>query len=139
MIDENTLEFFRENLPYYRAFAGWSLEDLAELLDISRATMVRIENVPGTLKTLHFLAIQKLIENEFVRPHGNTMLANAVVILDDPDNHGNSRISRTELIDEINGIREKVGKKFGAKGLCKACNDWLLYELGIREVKQNGR
>lgn len=130
MIDEQKLELFRENLPYYRAFAGWSLEDLAELLDISRATAVKIENAPGGLRTIHMLAIQKLLENEFFMPHGNVMLANAVAILDDPENKGNSRITRDEVVTAVERFRKTVPKKFGAAELCKVVNEWLMNELG---------
>ena len=129
MIDEQKLELFRENLPYYRAFAGWSLENLAELLDISNATAVKLENSPGTLKTIHMLAIQKLIENEFYMPHGNMMLANAVAILDDPENKGNSRVTRTELMKAVDRFRKTVPKKCGATELCKVVNEWLMTEL----------
>ena len=129
MIDEAKLELFRENLPYYRAFAGWSLENLAELLDISNTTAVKLENAPGGLRTIHMLAIQKLMENEFCMPHGNMLLANAVAILDDPENKGNSRVTRTELMTAVDRFRKTVPKKCGAAELCRVVNEWLMNEL----------
>ena len=66
MVDDTTIELFRQDLPIIRAFAGWSLEDLAEMLDVSRTTATYLESKPGTMKSVHFYAINYLITHEMI-------------------------------------------------------------------------
>lgn len=121
MIDKNAIEQFREDLPIIRAFAGWSLKDLAEMLGVSRTTVIHLENKPNAMKTIHVYAINYLIMHEIVT---NRELSVCIDILN-RDNVGAYSISRKALIKKVEELKKTVGKK-GAKRLKEALAAWMV-------------
>lgn len=65
--DKTTIERFRKNLPIFRKAVGWSGEYLAELLDVSRATIINIESKDGKMSVVQYLAIRALLNEEIVK------------------------------------------------------------------------
>ena len=125
MFDETAIEQFRQDLPIIRAFAGWSLEDLAEMLDVSRTTATYLESKPGTMKTIHVYAINYLIMHEMVT---NRALSVCIDILN-RDNVGAFSISRKALIKKVKEMKKTVGKKKGAKQLKEELAAWMVETL----------
>lgn len=121
MLDENAIEQFRQDLPIIRAFAGWSLEDLAEMLDVSRTTATYLESKPNTMKTIHVYAINYLITTEMVT---NEALSFCIDILS-RNNVGKYPITRKDLAKKVEELKKTVGKKKGAKQLKEDLAKWL--------------
>lgn len=121
MIDEAAIEQFRQDLPIIRAFAGWTLEDLAEMLDVSRSTATYLESKPGTMKTIHVYAINYLIATEMVT---NWALSFCMDILSS-NNVGKYPITRKDLVKKVNELKQTIGKKKGAKQLKEDLRKWL--------------
>lgn len=121
MIDEIAIEQFRQDLPIIRAFAGWSLEDLAEMLDVSRTTATYLESKPGTMKTIHVYAINYLIAKEMIT---NEALSLCIDILN-RNNIGKYPITRKDLEMKVNELKQTIGKKKGSKQLKDDLAKWL--------------
>ena len=121
MVDDTTIELFRLDLPIIRAFAGWTLEDLAEMLDVSRSTATYLESKPGTMKSVHFYAINYLITHEMIT---NGALSFCIDILN-RNNIGKYPITRKDLAKKIEELKKTVGKKKGAKQLKEDLAKWL--------------
>jgi DNA-binding XRE family transcriptional regulator len=125
MLDEDVIERFREDMPIIRAFAGWTLENLAEMLGVSRATAIRLENEPKTMKTVHVYAINYLIAREMIT---NQALSICIDILR-RDNVGVFSISRKDLVKKVEELKKTVGKKKGAKQLKEELSAWMTKTL----------
>ncbi len=121
MIDEIVIEQFRQDLPIIRAFAGWSLEDLAEMLDVSRTTATNLESNPGTMKTIHVYAINYLIAKEMIT---NEALSLCINILS-RNNIGKYPITRKDLEKKVNELKQTIGKKKDSKQLKDDLRKWL--------------
>lgn len=121
MLDEDVIERFREDLPIIRAFAGWSLEGLAKMLGVSRATATHLESKPGTMKTIHVYAINYLIAREMIT---NQALSACIDILR-RDNVGAFSISRKTLVKKVDELKKTIGKKKGTKQLKEALAAWM--------------
>lgn len=125
MVDDTTIELFRQDLPIIRAFAGWSLEDLAGMLDVSRTTATYLESKPGTMKSLHFYAINYLITHEMMT---NKALSLCIDILN-RNNIGKYPLTRKDLIKKIAKLKQTVGKKKGSKQLKDELAAWMVEYL----------
>lgn len=121
MLDETTIEQFRQDLPIIRAFAGWSLEDLAEMLDVSRTTATYLESKPNTMKTIHVYAINYLVTKEMVT---NEALSFCIDILN-RNSIGKYPITRKDLVKKVEELKKTIGKKKGAKQLKEDLAKWL--------------
>lgn len=62
--DKETIEKLRRDLPTIRNLAGWSAARLADLLGVTRATIVTIENTEYKMSVIQYLAIRKLLDEE---------------------------------------------------------------------------
>lgn len=125
MLDEDVIERFKEDMPIIRAFAGWTLEDLAEMLGVSRTTATHLESKSNAMKTIHVYAINYLITREMIT---NKALSACLIIL----RWGNDSvfsISRKELIKKVEELKKTVGKKKGAKQLKEALAAWMVETL----------
>jgi transcriptional regulator with XRE-family HTH domain len=121
MISEKRLESFREELPVIRAFSGWSLQHLADLLGLSKCTMIAVEHGESKMTTVYYLAIMKLVDDEM---DTNEPLAYAVDIL-----HGDSSgfmISRDQLIEEVKKTKKIYGTKIGCWRIKEILGAWLM-------------
>lgn len=105
-IDYDAIERFRLDLPIIRSFAGWSLETLADVLGISKTTMIRIEKEPGAMNTVYYLAIMKLIDEEKLV---NPVLGVVMLALNDES----GLITRERLINNTREVICRNGRKRG--------------------------
>lgn len=112
--DKATLEKLRRDLPTIRSIAGWSAERLAELLGVSRVTVVNLENTENKMSVIQYLAIRKLIDEE-IKDSGNSRLEWAVTFLVDRDDVPEA--AKTKLREDTERIAKKVGRKAGSKTL----------------------
>ena len=115
-----TKEELRVNLPILRAFAGWSSEDMAQLLGITRQTFIKIENHPDYMSTLQFLAIKAVLYGE-IEYGPNPVLGMAVMVL-----KGDNDTQRAEFIKDVNAIKKRLGHVAGCYELKRQLNEWVL-------------
>lgn len=127
--DKETIEKLRRDLPTIRNIAGWSAAKLAELLGVTRATIVTLENTEYKMSIIQYLAIRKLLDEE-VKDNSNQKLAAAIEILVDSDDVLES--DRIELRNETARIAKKIGRKVGSKAL----GECLLSEIPKENIKR---
>ena len=83
----NTLKIGRlkKNLATLRKIAGWSAEDLADMIGVTRQTIVNLENDSSYQMTkMQYIAIRAVMEAE-VEDSGNSTLGQVINILIDMD------------------------------------------------------
>ncbi|MBO7450725.1 MAG: hypothetical protein J6U54_10180 [Clostridiales bacterium] len=88
------IEQFRKDLPILRAFAGWSSDALADMLGVSRATMIHIER-GDAINTVYYLAIKKLLDEAADK---DRTLKDVLDLLDVMQYHDMFITSATEII-----------------------------------------
>ena len=129
--DKETIEKLRRDLPAIRNLAGWSAARLADLLGVTRATIVTIENTEYKMSVIQYLAIRKLLDEE-IKDSSNQKLAAAIDILVDRDDVSES--DKCKLRDATERIANRVGRKAGSKVL----SECLLSEIPPEYI-QRGR
>lgn len=110
---QETMWQFIEGLPVLRAFAGWSVKELADQLGITRATLTKIESLEEPVKPVYYLAIRKLFEDKAQEEGacGDVTLTLVLHIMD-----GKSPLmTRDELWSYYSIILAKTGYKRGMK------------------------
>lgn len=113
-------ETLRKNLPIIRAFAGWSTDDLAKMLGVSRQTIYNIET--KKISTLQYLAISKLLDNEVMYTN-NFALREAMNIL---DGGGRRNITKDQLVFTYERLKHEIGNKRGMIALRDSLRDWIV-------------
>ena len=88
------IEQFRKDLPVLRAFAGWSSDALADMLGVSRTTMIHIER-GDAINTVYYLAIRKLLDEA---AHKDRTLKDVLDLLDVMKYHDMFISSAAEII-----------------------------------------
>ena len=124
MVEEKTIDRFRIDLPIIRAFAGWSIEYMAEMLDISRSSMQKIEGKPGVMNTVYYLAINQLIT---IEKRSNGALKVAMDVLNEADD--SVTITRKELQNKASEVSVSVGRKKGMKVVKEELFQWMTNRL----------
>lgn len=110
-LDKETIENFRLNLSTIRRFAGWSSAHLAEILGVSRATIINLENQKYKMTKMQYLAISKLFELE-IEENNNEILASLINLL--IKDKGISDQYKEELRKNIELKSKKIGFKNGS-------------------------
>ena len=98
-------EHLRRDLPVIMAFAGWSCSYIAKLLGISISSFLAIKNENGRMKTIHYLAICKLIDDEC---RSSQALREAINILNEMPGES---MSREELVKHVEDEKKRIGTK----------------------------
>lgn len=128
--DKEIRERLRKDLPTIRSVAGWSAERLAELLDVSRVTVVNIENTEGKMTVMQYLAIRALLDAEAKENHNDT-LARIVRILVDRDDIPEEK--KDELRQQAAVAAKRVGRKAGSAAVgaetVKALKDMKISDI----------
>lgn len=130
--DKKTIERLRRDLPTLRSIAGWSAEYLATLLDVSRVTVVNIENTENKMSTIQYLAIRALLQEE-IRINKNQTLKDALVVLVDREDV--SEKIRQELRDRAAQAAKKVGRKAGQTAISNEVNK-TLSEMRLSDISE---
>ncbi len=127
--DKDTLEKLRRDLPTIRSIAGWSAERLAELLGVSRATIVNLENTENKMSIIQYLAIRKLIDEE-IKESYNQQLEWAVSFFVDREDV--PELAKAKLREDTERIARKVGRKAGSKTL----GEMLISEISPETIER---
>lgn len=66
MIDtsEETRTQFARRLPYIRTVLGWTICDVASMLDLTRVTVCRVETGESKMTKVYYLALAKIIDED---------------------------------------------------------------------------
>ena len=82
---EFEIEKLTRSLPSIRKIAGWSSEDLGELIGVTKQTISNIETRKSTMSKTQYIAIRTIIDYEIAEHPENELLAKVVTILLDSD------------------------------------------------------
>lgn len=87
---ENEIEKLTQSLPSIRKIAGWSSEDLGELIGVTKQTISNIETRKNKMSKTQYIAIRTIIDYEITEHPENELLKNVVDVLlnsdDTPEN-----------------------------------------------------
>lgn len=109
--DSNKINRLKENLLVLRKIAGWSADDLANMLGVTRQTIVNLENDANYQMTkIQYIAIRALFEAE---AHENDTLAKTIEILVDKDDIPEP--AKAELRQTVTLAASSVGRRTGSK------------------------
>lgn len=133
---QETMWQFIEGLPVLRAFAGWSVKELADQLGITRATLTKIESLEEPVKPVYYLAIRKLFEDKAVEEYaeGDITLTFVLHIMD-----GKSPLmTRDELWSYYSIILAKTGYKKGMNHIKIVLRNEFRKWTGMDNTKKEG-
>lgn len=82
---EHEIEKLTQSLPSIRKIAGWSSEELGELIGVTKQTISNIETRKSKMSKTQYIAIRTIIDYEIAEHPENELLANVVYILLDSD------------------------------------------------------
>lgn len=128
---KETIENLRKNLSTLRIIAGWSAEQLATILDVSRATIVSLENTENKMSVMQFYAIMYVLKE---KSRDNKILEKAMCILLERDNV--SEKMKQDLRDRAASTAKRVGRKSGASTISKAIQEDFK-NMKISEIDPN--
>lgn len=137
--DKATIERLRKDLPTIRNIVGWSAEYLASLLDVSRVTIVNLENTENKMSTIQYLAIRALLQEE-ITVNKNRTLERVLTVLVDRDNVPEEM--KQELRDRAALAARTVGRKAGSAAIGKVASESVGHivetfgELKVSEIPQ---
>lgn len=111
---EQRIKLLQENLQTLRILAGWSADDLARMLDVSRQTIVNLENNHSSgMTTVQYLAIRSLFE-AVIYSNKNDILAKAIEILVDSDDKDYSNEFKEKIRNTVKEKVKSVGHRTGS-------------------------
>ena len=108
MLDPFEIEQFRKDIPLYRAVAGWTSEQLAERLGISRATLSKIETIDFHISVVQYYAILKVLE---IETDSNGYLGYMLDLLIGENGEDEKYRFRTGMLELLKDYRRKLGVK----------------------------
>ena len=118
--DDRKVVRLQNNLTAIRKTAGWSMEDLAVMLGVSRQTVNNWEKGTSRLSKTAYLAIRALLDAKMYVLHDN---ANAKILGDVinalVDDEFVSKESQQNILDAIEEATKKVRKYDGSKALAE--------------------
>lgn len=113
ILSEETLEQFRMDLPVIMGFAGWSCDDMALNLGLTRTTFTRIRSTQGLMRPVYYLAICKLIDDYILVNGRDCYLQKAIDVLNGSVGAVSNRV---ELYDQYVITRKQTSRRLGKKG-----------------------
>jgi len=118
---EHEIEKLTQSLPSIRKIAGWSSEELGELIGVTKQTISNIETRKSKMSKTQYIAIRTIIDYEIAEHPENELLANVVnILLDSEDTPENEQKAKAtiEMLDKTsktaitNGALAGVGALF---------------------------
>ncbi len=100
---EYEIEKLTQNLPSIRKIAGWSSEELGDLIGVTKQTISNIETRKSKMSKTQYIAIRTIIDYEIVENKDNELLGKVVSILLDSDD-------TPENIQKAEATREMLDK-----------------------------
>ena len=111
---DQKIKLLHENLRTLRILAGWSADELARMLNVSRQTIVNLENNHSSgMTTVQYLAIRSLFE-AVICSNKNYILAKAIEILVDSDDKDYSNDFKENIRNIVKEKAESVGRRAGS-------------------------
>lgn len=99
---ETEIEKLTQSLPSIRKIAGWSSEELGELIGVTKQTISNIETHKSKMSKTQYIAIRTIIDYEIVEHPENELLANVVNILLDSDDTPENKQKAKATIEMLN-------------------------------------
>lgn len=112
-IKEEYIEKLQNGLPIIRKVAGWSAEDLGNMIGVTKQTISNIENKKTPMTLTQYIAIRAIIDYEIQNNPDNKDLETVVNILVDNDDKDLSEEQAKEKKESI-----QLLSKAAAGGLC---------------------
>lgn len=146
IIDPTNVNRFQENMKLIFQLVGWSDQDLADALDLTRPTVTKLKNGKCKLTVVQYLACKKLIDDHltmYQTVHKDEINAivwimSHVVMFQSEDDK--KRLD--ELREIVNDAVKKSSKKLGSDhihyNVIKAIQPWLKTYIYRREALKNG-
>lgn len=120
---EREIERLTENLSTIRKIAGWSSEELGELIGVTKQTISNIETGKSKMSKAQYIAIRSVIDYEISENSNNKLLSQVVEILlnsdETPENEQKARATK-EFIDRTTKAAITSGALVGVAGLISA-------------------
>ena len=105
---EKEINRLQNNLQAIRKVAGWTTQELGDMVGVTKQTISNIENKRTTLTKTQYIALRTVIDYEIASRGDDTTLAQVVQVLLMPEEDEGSDV-------EGNNGQEKGCKKDGAK------------------------
>ncbi|XOQ44673.1 MAG: HTH-type 3 domain-containing protein [Clostridium sp.] len=97
----------QDNLSVIRRIAGWTTEELGNMIGVTKATISNLENKKSPMTLTQYIAIRTVIDHEIQTNTENTVLPQVVSIL--LDNDDLSEKEQKELSQKINTVAAAAG------------------------------
>lgn len=105
--DENRMRL-QKYLPVIRKVAGWTSEELGELIGVTKQTISNIENNRTKMTKTQYIAIRAMIDYEINTNKDNTMLAQIVnLLLDSEEFSEEDQVKIDTAMAYVTGAKEK--------------------------------
>lgn len=102
---------FQSSLPTLRKVAGWSAEDLANKLDLTRQSIVNLETRQTTMTKVQYIAFRSVLEEEASQSKNETLEKLIQVMV---DQEGLSDEDRDKLKSTVDTAVSSVGRRSGS-------------------------
>lgn len=117
---EIEIEKLTQSLPSIRKIAGWSSEDLGELIGVTKQTISNIETRKSTMSKTQYIAIRTIIDYEIAEHPENELLGKVVAILldseDTPEDKQKAKAT-IEMLDKTSKAAISSGALAGVGAL----------------------
>lgn len=126
--DERKIDRLQENLTVLRKVAGWSAEDLANMIGVTRQTIINLEKGSNYRMTkIQYIAIRSVLEAE-TRENQNDTLGKLIEIL--VDSAETPEESKNKVRKTVAVATSSVSKRTGSAAAGMAAVQALIPLLG---------
>ena len=119
---KDTIVRFQSCMSTIRTVLGWSSDYLAEILDVSRATIVNLEKGHIKMTVMHYLAIRPLFETE-IKSQRNVVAEKLLTHL--VDNNDIRAEVASQIQEQISLSKKLVGLKPGMNRIAEKAMELL--------------
>lgn len=114
----------QKSLSSLRKIAGWSAEELGEQLDVTRQTIVNLENGQTKMSKIQYMAIRLAFATEIQSTNNNTLLELLDILVDRNDVSEAERMAVQKTIDDAaNTVGRRAGSDAASKVAIKAVKE----------------